>query len=170
MRISLRTGGGRGVYELAGGQGDCRASDLFNKELFYELTPGLVVPGRARADLRQGKPRIKLDNQKNTTHLYRLLAGLLLLPKPKREFKVTGGNILVDFEKYSITVIKIDVCSLQLEKAIVRPTDIVLANNDGLEKRIRFVDRVSRILALWKVSEDADGALAELLRNHRASL
>jgi hypothetical protein len=64
MRIALRTGGGRGVYELAGSQGTCRASDLFQKELYYELTPDLVIPGRARADRRQGKPRIKLDEQK----------------------------------------------------------------------------------------------------------
>ena len=46
MRISLRTGGGRGVYELAGSQGDCKASDLFEKELYYELTPSLIIPGQ----------------------------------------------------------------------------------------------------------------------------
>lgn len=63
MRIALRTGGGRGVYELAGSQGTYRASDLFNREMFYELTPDLVVPGRAVPDVRQGKPRIKLNNQ-----------------------------------------------------------------------------------------------------------
>lgn len=170
MRISLRTGGGRGVYELAGSQAEYRASDLFNKELIYELTPGIIVPGRARADIRQGKPRIKLDDQTKTTHLYRLLAALLLLPKPKREFKTTSGKILVDFEKYSITVIKIDVCSVTSDSAVVRPTDVVLANNEGLESRIRVLDRMSRILALWKSSEDGETKLARLLNDHRALL
>ena len=170
MRISLRTGGGRGVYELAGSQGTYRASDLFQKEFFYELTPDLVIPGRARADQRQGKPRIKLDEQGRTTHLYRLLSGLLLLPKPKREFKATGGNVLVAFESYSMTVIKIDLCSMQSDKVIVRPTDILLANYNGLEQRVRFVDRMSRILTLWQISDETDSKLAELLRSHRDCL
>ncbi|MBT8421067.1 MAG: HNH endonuclease [Gammaproteobacteria bacterium] len=167
MRIALRTGGGRGVYELAGTQGAYKASDLFNRKLFYELTPDLVIPGRARADQRQGKPRIKLDDQKITTHLYRLIAGILLLPKPKREFRNTGGDVLVSFENYSITAIKIDLSSVSTDKAIVRPTDILLANHDGLEQRIRFVDRMSRILVLWEIAGETDSELGALLQAHR---
>ena len=169
MRIALRTGGGRGVYELAGSQGSYKASDLFGKELYYELTPDLVVAGRARADVRQGKPRIKLDDQKITTHFYRLLASLLLLPKPKREFKVTSGEVLIAYEAYSCLAIRIDLCSVQSHKVIVRPTDLLLANHSGLEQRIRFVDRLSRILALWTIADNTDSELAELLRKHRDS-
>ncbi|MDU9050906.1 MAG: hypothetical protein Q3M30_18815 [Candidatus Electrothrix sp. Rat3] len=169
MRIALRTGGGRGVYELAGSQGEYTASDIFNKELYYEITPNLIIPGRARADKRQGKPRIKLDEQETTTHLYRLIASLLLLPKPKREFKTTGGDTLISFESYSITVIKIDISSVMPDKVIIRPTDILLASYSGLEQHVDFIERLSRIIEIWKAVEKIDSELATLLRNHKKS-
>lgn len=170
MRIALRTGGGRGVYELAGNHGGYKAADVFDKELFYELAPDLIIAGRASAAVRQGKPRIKLDDQKITTHLYRLLAGLLLLPKPKREFKATSGDVLVAFEAYSMTAIKIDISTMQQSSAVVRPTDILLANSEGVEQRLDFVDRMSRIMTLWRIADKTDSELAELLRAHKSCL
>lgn len=170
MRIALRTGGGRGVYELAGSQGVCRSADLFDKLLFYELTPSLVVPGRAVASNRQGKPRIKLENQSNTTHLYRLLAGLLLLPKPKREFKKTAGEELIAFEAYSMTAIKIDVGLVDAQKAIIRPTEVLLENFQGLKKSVNFIDRMARIMEVWRVASEQDSEVAHLLREHKKTL
>ncbi len=170
MRIALRTGGGRGVYELAGSQGNYRAFDLFDKEMFYELTPDLIVPGRAIPSNRQGKPRIKLDNQNDTTHFYRLLAGLLLLPKPKREFKATSGNILISFEAYSITAIKIDVVAVDAEKTVIRPTEILLENSTGLKSRLNFVDRMARILEIWRVASQTESPIANLLKSHQAKV
>lgn len=170
MRIALRTGGGRGVYELAGSHGKFKASDFFEKELFYEITPELILPGRARADKRQGKPRIKLDDLKRTTHLYRLISGILFLPKPKREFKTTSGKVLVKFNCYSITVIKIDVSFFDDKKVIVRPTDVILANSEGLEKRVSFIDRMSRIMNIWKKADSGDSAIHSLVRDHKKSI
>lgn len=170
MRIALRTGGGRGVYELAGSQGTYRASDLFNREMFYELTPDLVVPGRAVPDVRQGKPRIKLNNQRNTTHFYRLLAGLLILPKPKREFRTTAGDTLIGFETYSMTAIKVDVGNVDVDKAVVRPTEILLENFQGLKKSLSFIDRMARVMEVWRVASEQDSPLASLLRAHKDAL
>jgi hypothetical protein len=170
MRIALRTGGGRGVYELAGSQGSYRASELFDKEMFYELTPSLIIPGRAVPSVRQGKPRIKLNNQNNTTHLYRLLSALLLLPKPKREFKATSGDILIAFESYSMTAIKVDIVAIEDERSIVRPTELLLENFQGLRERIDFVSRMSRVMEVWRAANEQDSEMAFLLRNHEAAL
>ncbi len=170
MRIALRTGGGRGVYELAGSQGIYSASELFDREMFYELTPTLIVPGRAVPSNRQGKPRIKLSNQNDTTHFYRLLSGLLLLPKPKREFKATSGSVLIAFESYSMTAIKIDVGVVEENKTVVRPTEILLENFQGLRTSINFIDRMAKIMDLWQIASDQDSELAHLLRLHKESL
>lgn len=170
MRIALRTGGGRGVYELAGSQGNYRASDLFDREMFYELTPGLIVPGRAVPSLRQGKPRIKLNNQSNTTHFYRLLAGLLILPKPKREFKTTSGDVLVAFEAYSMTAIKVDVGVVEADKSVIRPTEILVENFQGLKKNLSFIDRMARIMEVWRVASEQYSEIARLLRLHKETL
>jgi hypothetical protein len=172
MRIALRTGAGRGVYELAGIQGEHSASDLFDKEMFYELTPSLVVPGYAVPSSRHGKPRINLDDDHRqfATHLYRLLAALLLLPQPRRELRKTEGDILVAYGAYSMTAIKIDVVAIEAFRTIVRPTDILLENFAGIRESLNFINRMSRIMRLWRTADTHDSRIARLLRQHKTAL
>jgi HNH endonuclease len=166
MRIALRTGGGRGVYELAGHQGDLTASSLFGHEISYELTPDLIIPGRCMAALRQGKPRIALDEgtKSRTTHLYRLLSAVLLLPKPKREFKTTHGDELLRFESYSMTAIKVDVAGIDGKNVVLRPTDLLLENADDRQSEVEFTGRMARMIRLWDVAANLDTPLADLVR------
>jgi hypothetical protein len=142
------------------------ASDLFDREISYELTPEIIIPGRSVAALRQGKPRIALDEatRSETTHLYRLLSAVLLLPKPKREFKMTHGNQLLQFESYSMTAIKVDVASLTARRVILRPTDLLLENADGLRADVEFTDRMARIIRLWDAATKQESELAVLVR------
>lgn len=172
MRIALRTGGGRGVYELAGSQGNCAASDLFGLEILYELTPEIVLPGRSVAEKRQGKPRIVLNDsdRSRTTHVYRLLSAVLLLPKPKREFRTTHGTELLCFEAFSMTAIKVDVVRVTSSTVTLRPTDLLLENADGLQTAIGFTSRMARILHIWQVAEQQDLLLAELVRSLAAAI
>lgn len=165
MRIALRTGGGRGVYELAGRQGKLLAADLFDRNIFYELTPNIVIPGRAIASRRSGKPRILLDEQQRTTHFYRLLAAVLLLPKPKREFKTTHGVELLKFEAYSMTAIKVDVADLSSTRVVLRPTDLLLENADNLQAKVEFAQRMSRIARLWEAASAQSTPLAQAVQN-----
>ena len=172
MRIALRTGGGRGVYELAGRQGDRVASDLFGLQIFYELTPEIIIPGRSVAERRQGKPRIALDSDTRaiTTHIYSLLSAVLLLPKPKREFGTTHGEILLQFEAYSMTVIKMDVAAITASGVTLRPTDLLLENADGLQLQVDFTARMARILQVWKAAEQQDAPIASQVRNLVAAI
>src|ERR1041384_3817685 len=170
MRIALRTSGGRGEYELAGKQGSVNASDLFGKELLYELTPSIIIPGRAIATRVQGKPRIRLDEQQYTTHFYRLLAGVLLLPKPKREFKETHGSNLLTREAYSMTAIKVDVGEIQDGQVVLRPTDLLLENADKIQDKLMFARRMFRITRLWEAASTSQSAVAALVRSHMDSV
>ena len=170
MRIALRTSGGRGEYELAGRQGEIQASNLFDRELVYELTPSILVPGRAVATRVQGKQRIRLEDKEPTPHLYRLLAGVLLLPKAKREFKETHGSSLLTKEAYSITAIKVDIGATAQTSVVLRPTDLLLENADGLQSRIEFPQRMSRVTRLWEAATNATGTLPSLLRDHMAAV
>ena len=170
MRIALRTSGGRGEYELAGRQGSIHASDIFDHELVYELTPSILIPGRAIATRVQGKPRIRLEDRETTTHLYRLLAGVLLLPKPKREFKETHGETLLAHEAYSVTAIKMDVGDRSGTRVVLRPTDLLLENADNLQSRIEFPQRMSRMTRIWEAAANKPGGLPSLLREHMAAV
>jgi hypothetical protein len=138
---------------------------LFNREIFYELTPQIIIPGRAKASRLQGKPRIRLDDTKRTTHFYRLLAAILLLPKPKREFKKTHGDELLKFEAYSMSAIKVDVGDTDARKVVLRPTDLLLANADDLQETVIFAQRMSRIGRLWEAASLLDTPFAHLVQN-----
>jgi|GEM_PF-1019119 len=170
MRIALRTGGGRGVYELAGRQGYINASDLFDREIFYEFTPDIIIPGRAMASRLQGKPRIRLDDQQVTTHFYRLLAAVLLLPKPKREFKKTRGGELLKFESYSMTAIKVDISDISATRVLLRPSDLLLETADNLQEQLSFEPRMSRILRLWRYVRLKSIALAVSVQAHEKAV
>jgi hypothetical protein len=170
MRIALRTSGGRGEYELSGRQGSIQASSLFGKHLAYELTPSIVIPGRAVATRVQGKPRIRLEDRQTTTHLYRLLAAVLLLPKPKREFRQTHGTDLLRREAYSMTAIKVDVCTVHPNHAVLRPTDLLLENADRRQDRVAFAERMSRIARLWEKAVADASPLERRIHEHRQAV
>lgn len=166
MKIAFRTGAGRGAYELAGRQGNLSASDLFGLEISYEITPGIVIPGRSVADVRQGKPRITLDEatRSRTTHVYRLLSAVLLLPTPTRQFRSTHGEDLLQAQSYAMTAIQVDVAKHNNESVVFRPTNLLLENNDDLQAQVDFTARMARVLRLWEAAAHQDSPLAESIR------
>ena len=85
MKIALRTSGGRGEYELAGRHGSINHTDLYSRAINYELAPEIIVEAHAKANVRDGKPRIRLDDPRRDLHAQLLLADVLLLPTPIRE-------------------------------------------------------------------------------------
>jgi hypothetical protein len=96
--------------------------------------------------------------------LYRLLSAVLLLPKPKREFKMTHGDELLKFESYSMTAIKVDVAGLTTGNVILRPTDLLLENADDRRTEMEFTKRMLRIVRLWDAAREQPTPLAELVR------
>jgi hypothetical protein len=107
---------------------------------------------------------LDLDTKNKTTHLYRLLSAVLLLPKPKREFKTTHGEDLLQFESYSMTAIKVDVARLTAGSVVLRPTDLLLENADNRQAEVDFTGRMARIIRLWDVAARQETPLAVLVQ------
>jgi hypothetical protein len=170
MRIALRTSGGRGEYELAGNQGPILASTLFDHQIAYELTPTIIIHGRAAVLHMQGKPRIRLDEHTRTSHFYLLLAGVLLLPSPKRELSKTLDGVLLKKDSYSMTTIKVDVGRIEPRSVTLRPTDLIIATADGDSGRIDFAQRMSDVIRMWDAAADKNTALADLLKRHKQAI
>lgn len=170
MRIALRTSGGRGEYELAGSQGSLTRSDLFDRELVLEPIPGTLIPTHNYARDVQGKPRIRLGDERGS-HIYLILAGLFLLAKPKRELGGTNhGRLQLIDNGYSITSILIDVTALDSNHAVVRPTDLVVSNFGGEHARIDVVERLDLIYELWDAAgRSADSEEKQLVLAHKAA-
>lgn len=170
MRIALRPSGGRGEYELAGGQGEVSVDDLLEKDLVFELTPEISIDGHSSAQRVQGKPRIRLDSEKYS-HAYSVLAGVLLLPKPRRELRLTsdGPDFLFD-GGYSITDIDIDVANIQDRFAGLRPTRLWLGSNVDLARSVDFTSRLAQVQALWDTARDQESKPALLVREHEQAV
>jgi hypothetical protein len=166
MRIALRTSGGRGEYEFSGKQGSVGISEVLGKEIYYELTPELILPGFSKVQRVQGKPRIRLDDL--GIHAYRLLSAVLLLPKSIRELnKTPTGKLSLSDNNFSIISIQIDIVALLPDRIIVRPTDLIFANRDQLATSIPIEDRISRIFRIWEFSRNKEGNLEKLIDKHR---
>jgi hypothetical protein len=171
VRIVLRTSGGRGEYELAGHQAAVSGVSLLDKDLDFELTPELVVPGHQTAYRVQGKPRIRLDDTSSQLHAYRFLAGALLLPKPKRELKTTLTTL--DFVRdngYAVAGIDVDVAETQASSARLRPTTLWLENAAGLILAVDVPDRMALVQEIWDVSRNQTTQISGLVRIHEASV
>ena len=115
MNIALRPSGGRGEYELAGTQGELHISDLFGLPIFIEILPAVAVNAYSKCLLKDGKPRIRLENPNvRNSHPASLIAGAMMLPKPRRERHETHGANLLRWEQFVVQTMRIDVVRFPL--------------------------------------------------------
>ena len=167
MKIALRTGGGRGDYELAGRQRTTHVSDLFDRDITYEVTPDILLPGNSAVRDRNGKPRIRLYTPREDVHVYRLLASILLLPKPRRELSQTrSGPLQLRDDAFSIVEISVDISRLSRGAVTLRPTNLLLGNRDRQKFAISFPHRMAQVAALWTAARRQDSEIAQLVRQH----
>lgn len=168
MRIALRTSGGRGEYEAAGSHEDVKVHDVFDRPITLELFPGLRISTNNSVKKAQGKPRIRLLDQKQDSHIYLILAAVLLLPKPKRQIGETpSGKLQVYKENYSVYSIPFDIVELGKSELVIAPTQLILANASLDSVRVDIIERLKIIFACWAAAASSTSALAYALRAHR---
>jgi hypothetical protein len=171
MRIALRTSGGRGEYELAGSHGSIGVSDVVDRELVVQLTPGAAPIATGNYVRRiNGKTRIRLANQRLQEHVYLVLANALLLPKPKRELgNTSGGRLQLVENRYSIVSIQFDVIDLTQGRLHIAPTQLILSNADESLGRIDVVERTRILMDLWSGSDALPSPLRDYIQQHRSA-
>jgi len=166
MNIALRPSGGRGEYELAGTQGGLHVSDLFDLPVFIEILPAVIVNAYSKCLLKDGKPRIRLANPNvRNSHPASLIAGAMMLPKPRRERHETHGANLLRWEQFVIQTVRIDAVRLA-DKVIVRPVIVRLENADGVRLDVSFAERMARVVRVWTAAATATDKVAEAVRMH----
>jgi len=168
MRIALRPSGGRGDYELAGSFGGLHASDLLEKQFSFQITPNLVIDGRAAAHRLSGKPRIRPDE--DGLHAYVIAAAILLLPLPRRELiKTPEGAPLLETGEYTVAGIDVDVVANSAGGVTFAPTAIWGRSQGGLLK-IEFADRMAVITTVWSAASSLSTPIAALVRAHHMAV
>lgn len=170
MQIRLRPSGGRGEYELAGSHGSVRGADLYGLALEFDFGLDLRIPLYAVADVHDGKPRIRLDDPRTSSHAAKVIAALLLLPQPIREIRLTGGTALaIDFQRCAYSSIVVDVVNKNATTAVLRPRTIVVINGQGASATIDVLNRFEFVKQVWNGLPGASPQLVEALAKHQTA-
>lgn len=168
MRIALRTSGGRGEYEIAGSHESIRVHDVFDHQIVLELLPGFTLPTNNYVRHRQGKPRVRLVEPHSDSHLYLILAAVLLLPKPKREIAATpGGKLQVYKDNFSVMSVPFDVVELSTSEVIISPTHIIMSNSTLDSVRLDIIERLRIVMACWEAASKQNSPLATAILQHK---
>lgn len=164
MRIALRPSGGRGDYELAGSYNEIPASELLGKNMLFQITPNLIVNGKARALKLAGKTRIRPDA--DGKHAYVVLGSILLLPPPRRELIKTSDrlNELIAGQ-YTLYAIDVEVISYDSQSVTFVPTNLWAKNQGGVLK-IDFSERMAVISSIWAEAATNQSPLSYALTEH----
>lgn len=166
MRIALRPSGGRGDYELAGSDNGVLASTLLEKEFYYQITPSLIIDGKAKAHKLSGKPRIRPEGIGE--HPYVVIFSILLLPPPRRELIKTTSTALtaLSSKDYILSGIDVDVVENGATNVVFAPTNIWAKNQGGILK-VDFDERMAIVATLWAAASQQKNELGKLILRHR---
>ncbi len=166
MYIARRTGGGRGVYEIAGATASgLTSSDLLEREIIFELEPDLLLPSGVNLHVQGGKHRLILAN--DGIQIQRQLAAALLLPSPRRADEGLGSTTqVIRTKEYAVERINLEfINSLAPDEAFVVPDRIELINSVG-SVQIPVQERLAVVKDVWKAGEQLPESLTSLVRQH----
>lgn len=146
------------------------ASDLLEKQFYYQITPSLTIDGKAKAHRLSGKTRIRPEG--NGKHPYVLIYSILLLPPPRRELIKTPNLALtaLSHQEYVLYGIDVDLMSTDAKNVVFAPTNIWARNQAGILK-VDFAERMAVISTLWAAAIQQKSDLGKLiLKHHDAAL
>ena len=167
MYIARRTGGGRGVYEIAGQTTtSLRPADLTGREIIFEFGDGLIVPLGVSLVEQGGKPRLRMTG--GTIQVHRQMAAILMLPMPRRDDKRWSD----EYKAPSRQGYVID----QMQLAFVNHTsaanqarvvpDVLSLRNAAGEWFVQVDDRLRDVEHLWSHAGLLPPGLQDLVVKH----
>jgi len=164
--IARRTGGGRGVYEIAGTTASgLTPSDLLNREIVFELAPELRLPSGVTLHVQGGKHRLILAD--GGIQIQRQIAAALLLPSPRRADQGLGSSgEVVRTKEYALDRIQLEfVNSIAPDRAFVVPDRIELKNL-AASHVLPVQERLTAIRRIWSRAAQLPEPLRSLVIQH----
>lgn len=168
MYIARRTGGGRGVYEIAGTTATgLTPSDLLNREIVFELSPDLLLPSDVALHVQGGKYRLYMAN--GEIQIQRQIAAALMLPSPRRADEGMGSSAqVVRTKEYVVERIQLEfINSIAPDKAFVVPDRIELKNL-AASRFVPVQERLAAVRSVWARAAQLPEPLRSLVSQHEA--
>jgi len=170
MRISRRTSGGRGEYEISEQSSEgYTPHDLVDHRLFLDLGQGITFDTGTELRHVQGKFRIRMVTPDADMQLHRQVVAALLLPESVRADNPLGGGYpIIQKGRYTVETIQLSGVQLDEQRAILQLSEVVIANTDHPAEELHLHRRVANMLRLWEECAGLPPEIQQLLARHEA--
>lgn len=171
MRITRRTSGGRGEYEVSEQYHDITPSDMFGRRILIDVGEGIRIDTGVQTKESGGKPRLRLVDPKGI-QLPRQLAVALLMPRPQRTRGSLGrGKPIMKSDRYAVENINLNGVDVQYNGTVlIQIQSVDLGNSDHLADTFQFEVRMGQVRRLWEHAGELPLEIAVLLNEHRAMI
>jgi putative restriction endonuclease len=173
MRISRRTSGGRGEYEISEETtGGLRPADLVGLRLQLDFGDGWLVDTATILVMQGGKPRIRrVQRSPRYIQLARQLTAALMMPHPARQDEALGAGLpIMRTGRYAVEHVMLG--DVQIARPIARliVDEVLLRNNSNFAENLGFADRVARVRRLWANAEQLPTNIRQLTNAQQAAV
>ncbi len=168
MRITKRSSGGRGEYEISGTFGSLTPWDLVDRSIVLDLGGGLAINTQVVLRDIQGKRRLRMETAAGCEmHLHRQIAAAVMMPRPARDENTWGNNPpVLQSGLYGIGNISLaDVQLLSGGRVLLVPGEIEVANSSHQEQLL-CPRRTADVRAVWAARNLFPPLVAQLLEEH----
>lgn len=169
MRISRRTSGGRGEYEISeSAPNGLTPRDLFQRRIFLVFNVGWVIDTGVQLTNQGGKRRLRrLDA---TVQLQRQVAAALMMPRSVRADAPLGrGMPILQANRYAIEHVEVSEAELVGSNAArLTVGEVILLNVSHQAEQLRLTERIANLDQVWSHRDQLPEYLSTLIDRHRA--
>lgn len=168
MRISRRTSGGRGEYEISEDYHSLGPRDLIGKRIVIDLPDGITVDTNVIVVEQGGKIRLRLIDKTKDIHIHRQVAALLLMPAPAREDRAFGRSMpILKRQQYAIQHIEIEAAISTTDIVHINIKEIELCNLNLQAEILNYAQRLVKTRQLWGRASDLPlSKMRDLVEEH----
>jgi hypothetical protein len=167
MRITKRSSGGRGEYEISETFGVLTPWNVLDRPIVLELD-GLAINTQIVLRNLNGKRRLRMDTSAGCEmHLHRQLAAALLMPRPARDENTWGRDTpLLRSGLYGIGNISLSNVQLQARGTVHVVPDEMEAANVGGKDNFSCLLRIADVRKVWGSRDKFPPVVTQLLAEH----
>ena len=166
MRISRRTSGGRGEYEISEDWEEITPHDLVGRPITIDFSDGFYLDTNTELREQGGKLRLRRLNT-NGMQIPRQVAAALLMPHPVRaDYSLGTGSPVMKRNQYAINHMHLTGVSLSAEKATIQLGALALRNQTHDAEEITVGQRIQLLRRIWSERNRFPEDIANLVAEH----
>ena len=166
MRITRRTSGGRGEYEISEEFEGISPHDLVGHHIILDLGNGLFLDTNTELRVQGGKPRLRMRTR-GGMQIHRQVAATLLMPHPVRaDYSLGTGSLVIRRDQYAINHMHVSGVSLANGAVIVLLGSVTLRNQMHDAEEVAFGERMLLLRRIWAEKENLPESIASLIASH----